>query len=71
MRVLDNAGGDGMLSEAALTRLVAVLDTNGDGRIDFLEFSRNIGSLVDRVRGSSHWSGDASSAPPSQSAAAV
>ena len=52
VRVLDQAGGAGMLSEAALTRLVAVLDSNGDGRIDFMEFSRNIGSLVERVRGS-------------------
>lgn len=52
VRVLDQAGGAGMLSESALKRLVAVLDTNGDGRIDFMEFSRNIGRLVERVRGS-------------------
>ena len=51
VRVLDQASGAGMLSEAALTSLVTVLDTNGDGRIDFMEFSRNIGSLVQRVHG--------------------
>ena len=51
VQALDTEGGTGMLSDGSLRRLVEVLDTNGDGRIDFMEFSRNIGSLVERVHG--------------------
>ena len=51
VQALDTEGGTGMLSDGSLRRLVEVLDANGDGRIDFMEFSRNIGSLVERVHG--------------------
>ena len=52
VRALDVAGGTGMLSDDALNSLAETLDTNGDGRIDFTEFSKNIGRLVERVHGS-------------------
>ena len=52
VQVLDRAAEGGILSDEALTQLVGVLDTNGDGHIDFREFSSNIGRLVERVRGS-------------------
>jgi len=40
------------LSDDALAGLADTLDANGDGRIDFNEFSQNIGRLVERVHGS-------------------
>ena len=51
MRALDAAGGAQMLSEDALRGLAETLDSNGDGRIDFAEFSGNIGRIVERVHG--------------------
>ena len=51
VKALDRAGGPGLLSDEALERLAETLDGNGDGRIDFGEFSRNIGGLVERVHG--------------------
>jgi hypothetical protein len=36
----------------AVVPYLQVLDTNGDGRIDYQEFSKNIGILVQRVHGS-------------------
>lgn len=51
VRALDIAGGTGMLSDDALTGLANTLDADGDGRIDFNEFSKNIGRLVERVHG--------------------
>jgi Ca2+-binding EF-hand superfamily protein/diadenosine tetraphosphatase ApaH/serine/threonine PP2A family protein phosphatase len=53
VRALDEAdGAGGMLSDDALAGLADTLDANGDGRIDFNEFSQNIGRLVERVHGS-------------------
>ena len=51
VRALDAAGGAQMLSEDALRGLAETLDSNGDGRIDFAEFSGNIGRIVERVHG--------------------
>ena len=51
VRALDAAGGARMLSEDALRGLAETLDSNGDGRIDFAEFSANIGRIVERVHG--------------------
>ena len=55
MRVADAAacahGGGKLISEKAIERLIEVLDSNGDGMIDFVEFSRNVGSLVKRALG--------------------
>jgi serine/threonine-protein phosphatase with EF-hand domain len=51
VRARDAAGGAQMLSEDALRGLAETLDSNGDGRIDFAEFSGNIGRIVERVHG--------------------
>ena len=51
IRALDAADGTGMLSEEATARLAETLDDDGNGRIDFVEFARNIGGLVERVLG--------------------
>ncbi|EEH57700.1 calcineurin-like phosphoesterase [Micromonas pusilla CCMP1545] len=55
VRVADAAacahGGGKLISEKAIERLIEVLDSNGDGMIDFVEFSRNVGSLVKRALG--------------------
>ena len=51
IRALDAADGTGMLSEEATARLAETLDDDGNGRIDFVEFARNIGGLVERVHG--------------------
>ena len=57
VRVADAAarahGGGKLISERAIERLIEVLDSNGDGVIDFVEFSRNVGSLVKRAMGAS------------------